>query len=56
MIKPPTDLNAFIRHGAIGLALLTGATIPMANDSDRISSLEKEVQELKLSLANLESP
>ncbi|MBU3713082.1 MAG: hypothetical protein FGM21_15005 [Limnohabitans sp.] len=54
MIKRQTNLNTRIRHGAIGLALLTGATIAQANDSDRITSLEKEVQELKLRLANLE--
>ncbi len=51
-----TNLNSLISLGAIGVALLTGATTAMANDSDRISLLEKEVKELKLRLANLESP
>lgn len=49
-------LNTLISLCAVGLALLTGATTAIANDSDRISLLEKEVQALKLRLANLESP
>ena len=56
MIKRQINLNALVRLSAIGLALLTGATTALANDSDRITTLEKEVQELKLRLANLESP
>lgn len=56
MIKSRTNLNALVRRGVISLALLTGATTAMANASDRISLLEKEVKELKLRLANLESP
>ena len=51
-----TNLNSLISLGAIGVAFLTGATTAMANDSDRISLLEKEVKELKLRLANLEEP
>lgn len=47
MIKRPTNLNALIRLGVIGLALFTGATTALANDSDRNKLLEKELQELK---------
>ncbi len=39
---------------AISLALISLNSI--ASDSDRISQLEKEVQELKLRLTNLEAP
>jgi hypothetical protein len=56
MIMSKTKLNTLISLCAVGLALLTGATTAIANDSDRISLLEKEVQALKLRLANLESP
>ena len=56
MIKRQSNLNYLIGIGAIVLALSTGATTALANDSERISSLEREVQELKLRLANLESP
>ena len=56
MIMIKTKLNTLISLCAVGLALLTGATTAIANDSDRISLHEKEVQALKLRLANLESP
>jgi hypothetical protein len=56
MIMSKTKLNTLISFGVVGLALLTGASTALANDSDRISLLEKEVQALKLRLANLESP
>jgi hypothetical protein len=39
---------------AISLALISLNSV--ASDSDRITQLEKEVQELKLRLANLEAP
>lgn len=56
MIKHQTNLYSLIWLGAIGLALLTAATSTLANDGDRITLLEKEVQELKQRLANLEEP
>lgn len=49
-------VNFLLRISAIGLALLTVTTTTLANDSDRITLLEKEVQELKLRLSNLEAP
>ena len=49
-------VNSLLRVGAIGLALMTLSTISLADDSDRIKALEKEVQELKLRLSNLEAP
>ena len=56
MIKHQTNLYSLIWLGAIGLALLTAATSTLANDGDRIKLLEKEVQESKQRLANLEEP
>jgi len=42
------------RMGAIALLTLAAATNSFANDSDRITQLENEVQQLKLRLNNLE--
>jgi len=39
----------------VGLLMLTTSLASHANDSDRIAQLEKQVQELKLRLTNLES-
>lgn len=50
------SLNRRLRHRAIGFALLALSTISLADDSGRIKVLEKEVQELKLRLSNLETP
>lgn len=40
----------------LALSLSTFALSSFANDSDRITQLEKEVQELKLRLTNVEAP
>jgi hypothetical protein len=55
LIKRQSNLNYLIGIGAIVFAFSTGATAALAHDSERISSPEREVQELKLRLANLES-
>jgi hypothetical protein len=42
--------------GLLGCLILTVSLNSFAGDSDRITQLEKEVQELKLRLSKLESP
>jgi outer membrane murein-binding lipoprotein Lpp len=48
--------KALIRAGSIGCMLLTFTAGCYASDADRISQLERDVQELKARLANLEPP
>jgi hypothetical protein len=50
------NVSTLRRFGVIGLAMLTLATTSLANDSDRITQLESEVQQLKQRLNNLEKP
>ena len=54
------ELNVFPRSilkvGAVAVLLLVAAFSSHASDSDRITLLEKEVQELKQRLQRLESP
>jgi len=45
-----------VKTGLIGFLLLAFSGASHAQDSDRITHLEKEVQELKLRLTNLETP
>jgi len=49
-------LGAVGRTCALGVSMLVVATNVMANDSDRITLLEREVQELKLRLMKIEAP
>jgi len=48
------NVSTLRRFGVIGLAMLTLATTSLANDSDRITQLENEVQQLKQRLSTLE--
>jgi len=48
--------NLVLKTGAIGFLSLTFAVSSYAQDSDRIKQLEKEIQEIKLRLSNLEAP
>ena len=54
MINHKFNVSTLCRVGVIGLVLLTGATTSQANDSNRITQLENEVQQLKQRLSNLE--
>jgi hypothetical protein len=56
MSKHHFNVSTLRRFGVIGLAMLTLATTSLANDSDRITQLENEVQQLKQRLSNLEKP
>lgn len=49
-------LRSLMKSSIIGFALVLAATASMANDPDRITALEKEVQELKSRLSQLEVP
>ncbi len=48
--------KALLRAGCIGCLLLAFTLGCYASDSDRITELEKQVQELKARLSNLEAP
>ena len=48
--------KSILAIAVVGALALTASFSAMASDSDRITRLEKEVQELKLRLANLEKP
>ena len=54
LIKRQSNLNYLIGIGAIVLALSTGATTALANDSERITPFENEVQQLKQRMSSLE--
>lgn len=49
-------LRSLMKCSVIGFTLLLAATASMASDSDRITALEREVQELKARLSQLEVP
>lgn len=49
-------LCSLMKSSVIGFTLLLAATASMANNTDRITALEKEVQELKSRLSQLEVP
>ena len=53
-MSKPSALN--LKNSIIGTVALTISLGCYASDSDRITQLEKEVQELKIRLTNLESP
>lgn len=48
--------NLVLKASVIGFLSLTFAVSSYAQDSDRIKQLEKEIQEIKLRLSNLEAP
>ena len=48
--------HRMVKNCLVVFLLLTLSFGSMASDSDRITQLEKEVQELKARLTNLESP
>jgi hypothetical protein len=54
MSNHQTFFRPIHRIGAIALLTLAAVTNSFANDSDRITQLENEVQQLKLRLNNLE--
>jgi outer membrane protein assembly factor BamE (lipoprotein component of BamABCDE complex) len=49
-------MKAILEVGFVGALALTASFGAMASDGDRITQLEKEVQELKRRLTNLERP
>lgn len=51
-----STLKTCLKTGLLGCLILTFALNSYARDGDRITQLEKEVQELKLRLSRLESP
>jgi hypothetical protein len=51
-----STLKTSLKTGLLGCLILTFALNSFARDDDRITQLEKEVQELKLRLSRLESP
>jgi hypothetical protein len=51
-----STLKTCIKTGLLGCLILTFTLNSFARDGDRITQLEKEVQELKLRLSRLESP
>ena len=51
-----STLKTSLKTGLLGCLILTFALNSFARDGDRITQLEKEVQELKLRLSRLESP
>lgn len=56
MSESGTLSGLVFRTGLVSFLSLTVALNSYASDSDRITLLEKEVQELKLRLTNLETP
>lgn len=51
-----STLNPYLKTGLLGCLILTFTLSSFASESERITQLEKEVQELKLRLSKLENP